>query len=402
MKKLSVCIMFIGCAVAMFAQQVVWVRTTPETKAVTVNRYETNYEFHDGLLAVKNLETGLWGFVDESGNKVIDFKWNYEDFYFPRFGGGACLICKKSRSEWGTVKYTWYIIDKRGTSIKLGDDILGVAPFNDDGYARVLKRIGGNMAKEVCINTKGQEVFPVSSYTKHAVLFEILPPMRLFKDGLAAVSKNGKWGFMDRSGKMVCPAIYLEVQDFSEGLACVKVDTEGGRWGFINTTGDMVIPPKFSLQPYPFREGMASVEKRNGKVVMIDRTGVVVSPEYDDIRFFHGGFAFADLPNERFLRVVNKDFKSIDIIKDEDMKLHNHERNGKPTPFINGFCNWDGGFSRDFMVDNWGRRLNFNGETGRLAIGQRTEKLVHVRDGKLDGFADYNGRLVFVFEEEEF
>ena len=58
--------------------------------------------------------------------------------------------------------------------------------------------------------------------------------------------------------------------------------------------------------------------------------------------------------------------------------------------------------SRDFMVDNWGRRLNFNGKTGRLAIGQRTEKLVHVRDGKLDGFADYNGRLVFVFEEEEF
>ena len=54
------------------------------------------------------------------------------------------------------------------------------------------------------------------------------------------------------------------------------------------------------------------------------------------------------------------------------------------------------------MVDNWGRRLNFNGKTGRLAIGQRTEKLVHVRDGKLDGFADYNGRLVFVFEEEEF
>ena len=258
------------------------------------------------------------------------------------------------------------------------------------------------MAKEVCINTKGQEVFPVSSYTKHAVLFEILPPMRLFKDVLAAVSKNGKRGVMDRSGKMVCPAIYLEVQDFSEGLACVKVDTEGGRWGFINTTGDMIIPPKFSLQPYPFREGMASVEKRNGKVVMIDRTGVVVSPEYDDIRFFHGGFAFADLPNERFLRVVNKDFKSIDIIKDEDMKLHNHERNGKPTPFINGFCNWDGGFSRDFMVDNWGRRLNFNGKTGRLAIGQRTEKLVHVRDGKLDGFADYNGRLVFVFEEEEF
>lgn len=69
MKKLSVCIMFIGCAVAMFAQQVVWVRTTPETKAVTVNRYETNYEFHDGLLAVKNLETGLWGLWTNRGTK---------------------------------------------------------------------------------------------------------------------------------------------------------------------------------------------------------------------------------------------------------------------------------------------------------------------------------------------
>lgn len=61
----------------------------------------------------------------------------------------------------------------------------------------------------------------------------------------------------------------------------MKVTENGGRWGFIDVSGKMVIPAKFSKEPYPFREGKASVAKREGGVVMIDKTGTVISPEFE-------------------------------------------------------------------------------------------------------------------------
>ena len=72
-----------------------------ECQKVILNKYDTNYAFHDGLLAVKNDETGLWGFIDEQGNKVIDYQWDYKSFGYPQFGGGACLVCKSGRDMWG-------------------------------------------------------------------------------------------------------------------------------------------------------------------------------------------------------------------------------------------------------------------------------------------------------------
>ena len=44
-----------------------------------------------------------------------------------------------------------------------------------------------------------------------------------------------KYGFIDKSGKLVIPAAYDMTNKFSEGLAAVKV---GDRWGFIDTHPD--------------------------------------------------------------------------------------------------------------------------------------------------------------------
>ena len=52
-----------------------------------------------------------------------------------------------------------------------------------------------------------------------------------FREGLAAVKLNGKWGFVDKSGNEAVPLKYDEVRLFSEGLAAVKLN---GKWGFIS------------------------------------------------------------------------------------------------------------------------------------------------------------------------
>ena len=52
----------------------------------------------------------------------------------------------------------------------------------------------------------------------------------------------GGVGFIDKTGMVVIPPKFDEVNPFSEGLAAVQIE---GKWGFIDKTGNMVIRPQF-------------------------------------------------------------------------------------------------------------------------------------------------------------
>ena len=78
----------------------------------------------------------------------------------------------------------------------------------------------------------GTEVIPFS--------FDRIPGSALtFADGLAAVSVDGAWGFIDTAGNVQIPFEYERAGNFSEGLAPVM---QNGSWGFIDTTGAVIIP----------------------------------------------------------------------------------------------------------------------------------------------------------------
>ena len=46
----------------------------------------------------------------------------------------------------------------------------------------------------------------------------------LFQEGLAPVELNGKWGFIDKTGKLIVPPMYDEAWPFQEGLAKVELN----------------------------------------------------------------------------------------------------------------------------------------------------------------------------------
>ena len=111
----------------------------------------------------------------------------------------------------------------------------------------------------------------------------IVPPIYIsataFYEGLAAVLPyDGKgYGFIDRTGKMVIPAKYAQIQNsltsplskpFSEGLAPVALDQ---KWGFIDGKGNVAIPFEYEMAT-AFKNGVAQVI-RDGKLIEIDRTG---------------------------------------------------------------------------------------------------------------------------------
>lgn len=56
-----------------------------------------------------------------------------------------------------------------------------------------------------------------------------------FFDGLAAVKRNKKWGFINSKRELVIDCKYDEVRSFSENMACVK---KYGSWGAIDMHGN--------------------------------------------------------------------------------------------------------------------------------------------------------------------
>ena len=51
-----------------------------------------------------------------------------------------------------------------------------------------------------------------------------------FSEGLAAVKKDGKWGFIDLSGNLVIDTVYDSAGSFSEGLCAVQT---GYAWNYL-------------------------------------------------------------------------------------------------------------------------------------------------------------------------
>ena len=170
---------------------------------------------------------------------------------------------------------------------------------------------------------------------------EYLKEAKEFGDGLLAVKIQTKWGFINRDGELVIPAIYKNVTSFNDGLSVVEskegfeilnkegkrieiktvkgrisekgklteikpfknglaevvVDLYPGpndelRSGFINVKGELVIKPEY-VQVGDFYEGLCRVRTTSGRISFIDKLGnVVIKTDYIRTGNFSGGFAW--------------------------------------------------------------------------------------------------------------
>lgn len=125
------------------------------------------------------------------------------------------------------------------------------------------------------------------------ILKEVVPliydSVENFSEGLAQVQEDGKYGFVDKTGKEVVPFIYDSVENFSEGLARVEKD---GKYNYIDKTGKEVVPSEYDLGWGEFSEGFADVRKGK-KYGYIDKNGNEAAPMiYDEAEEFSEGLAW--------------------------------------------------------------------------------------------------------------
>lgn len=92
---------------------------------------------------------------------------------------------------------------------------------------------------------------------------------RNYNESMAAVAEqmpDGKiyWGFIDCRGMISSHCLYLDIKDYSEGLAAYYSNAYA-KWGFIDKNGKTVISPMYDEIIISFHEGVAHVIKNGVK-----------------------------------------------------------------------------------------------------------------------------------------
>jgi hypothetical protein len=133
----------------------------------------------------------------------------------------------------------------------------------------------------------------------------------IFHDGLARfqtpLGQERKYGYMDKTGRVVIPPQFDDSGHFSEGLTWVSVFKERKRlYGFIDKSGKIAIEPQFVHQPRDFADGLAKVMGQTSSG-FIDRTGsfrITVDYEHADDSFSEGLLAIirGDPPRGVYLK----------------------------------------------------------------------------------------------------
>jgi len=123
--------------------------------------------------------------------------------------------------------------------------------------------------------------------------------MSRFREGYVSYQdeKSGKWGFIDRTGRVTVAPEFEIPSRFQEGLASVRI---AGKYGFVNTHGKMVIAARFD-DVGEFSGGLAPAGTRvcdleeDARITYgyVDKNGsFAIEPVFDEASNFSEGQAF--------------------------------------------------------------------------------------------------------------
>ena len=282
-----------------------------ETISSIENEFFFNCDYEDvgvygnGLCSVKIGE--YWGYVNETGDQVIDAKFKNvsafsgnnlaavidikDDCYFIDDLGNK----KKSVSNIDNVKSIGFI---EGDTFPVFDGKIwcfynldgkkifgdfdettsagnGIAACMNDEKWRLYKIDGNTISdstyesvvndeKDIVIRNdrifvQKDGVYLMIDGEGNSVSSNTYSSAKLFNDSTyAAVESGGKWGYVDTDGNVVIDYQFEEARSFANGFAAVKVN---GAWGFIDKDNNIIVEPQFADAKDFNSKGAAFVKK---------------------------------------------------------------------------------------------------------------------------------------------
>lgn len=336
-------------------------------------------------LAPVNIDN-KWGFINTKGELVI--KPTYDNpIETPKFSNGLCAMRDPSSNKWG-------FIDTSGNII---------VPFNL--YNNQNPFTGAINITYFPADASGKKQARQSLFTVAGIIVLDAAPTdpeykTYFKEGMARIRKNGKYGYMNELGLVQVDYKYQEMHDFSDGMAAVK---SGGKWGFIDKTGEEKIPLAYTMEPKDFSCGRAFVQGKNSKWGVIDfSNNLICQPVFEETGKFAGGYALVKQRDgdygDTYYSIIDTTGKIIKSFKDK-------EAIGFKSGFYEGMAiGVDYGKGMGFIDTNGKKVIDFtfsllrpfnNGLAYAEKEDSKTNQLVK-------GFIDKTGKFVILLQESQF
>lgn len=182
-------------------------------------KYSQVFSFNEGMAVVCNAVTGLFGYIDSTGAEVIPCK---SDYAF-NFDNGVATRIEGSK---------FFVVTNDGTIVETGDFDLGDSPSTQNETKKALtsdtkvnttylnKMLAEikDVSKEIEILTRNDLVgyVRINGLQKELVTDIIYDGAIEFTDGLGALQKNNKWGFVNANGKFITNGFYYYNQLLKE------------------------------------------------------------------------------------------------------------------------------------------------------------------------------------------
>lgn len=264
---------------------------------------------------------GKWGYINASGAIVIPIKYDYASYFKNHFAIVGTKSTKDSILRYGIINSKGVVtVPMQYEDLSFADNNLFYAQNNDlNGIidnAGVVKvslmydyiTIENGLAivkkedKQGLVNLNNQILIPIENeyvfYEKEDDFFHISVSDKVyyyyhksgakfdtktdFNNGIAIVSKDKKYGIIDKNVKFITPLKYDYLDPYYTGKL-IKVK-QNNKYGYINTTGVEVIPCTYDwLSQFENEVALAKYDK---KYCYIDTVGNKVSNLYDNIYVF--------------------------------------------------------------------------------------------------------------------
>lgn len=174
--------------------------------------YEAIKESKQGIFLVK--KDGKMGIIDKEKNEKIPFQYN-----LITYNELADIYIAEDDDFYSSIINNQFEIKQKGILIKIDTDKGYFELRQDDEYKYYNFKFEEKQAKEI-----------------------------LTSNTLFISKKDGKYGFIDRDGKVVVDYIYDDAtEQNSYGFVAVKKD---GKWGSLNNKGETVAEPVYELDDY--------------------------------------------------------------------------------------------------------------------------------------------------------
>jgi WG containing repeat len=211
-------------------------------------KYDDALDFSMGLAAVG--VNGKYGFIDKKGKEVIPLK-----YHFTRITQSGLL---QVTIDSGRAVYRSGIMDKTGKVI---------VPLK---YSAITE-----FTKGIYLVKLGNKIQLISGASKKLAEWDSYDSWRNISEGIAflqiknALADGGKLVMINNAGKEVSTARFDAVGDFKNGIAPVKTD---GKWFFIDKTGKPLFESKYD-NIYSFDKGGITRVSLNNRWFYIDKAG---------------------------------------------------------------------------------------------------------------------------------